>query len=158
MSGAQYSDDEFADIDLSHFDEEFSAAPVEDREFDDVPDGKYQVSVDRVELTKAKTSGNPLLKWTLRILGPRYAGRLLWRNNVLISPENIRWLKQDLHVCGLDLVRLSALRDHLNELLDVQLEVTKKTKGDNANIYFNRRLAMDELGAGADGGGDDVAF
>jgi len=30
------------------------------------PDGKYQVNVEKAELTEAHTSGNPMLKWTLR--------------------------------------------------------------------------------------------
>jgi len=162
MNGHRFpGDDESPDIDLSQFDEEFEAAQVEDREFADVPDGKYQVQVDKVELTTAKSSGNPMLKWTLRILGPHYAGRLLWRNNVIATRENVRWLKNDLHLCGLDLVRLSDLRDYLPQLLDVQLEITKRTKGENVNIYFNRRLALDEQGTGGGYGRatpDDVPF
>lgn len=147
------------DIDLSQFDADFAEASVEDREFDDVPDGKYRVLVDKVELTTAKTSGNPMLKWKLRILGPHYAGRFLWRNNVIATRENVRWLKNDLHVCGLELVRLSDLREHLPALLDVQLEVTKRTKGENVNIYFNRRLVLDEQGTGGtDGRPDDLPF
>src|ERR1044071_7597113 len=124
MNGHGYpGDDASPDIDLSVFDEDFAEAPIEEREFDEVPDGKFQVQVDKVELTTAKSSGNAMLKWTLRIVGPNYAGRLLWRNNVIATRENVRWLKNDLHVCGLELARLSDLRDHLSELLDVQLEV-----------------------------------
>ena len=149
------------DIDLSQFDEDFAEAPVEERDFDEVPDGKFQVSVDKVELTTAKSSGNAMLKWTLRILGPHYAGRLLWRNNVIATRENVRWLKNDLHICGLDLVKLSELREHLEQLLDVQLEVTKRTRGDSVNIYFNRRLVLNEQGTGAAharASKDDISF
>ena len=161
MNGHDFSGEDVPEIDLSRFDDDFADAPVEQREFDEVPDSKYQVQVDKVELTTAKSSGSPMLKWTLRILGPSYAGRLLWRNNVIASKENVRWLKNDLHVCGLDLVRLSDLRDRLPELLDVQLEVTKRTKGDSVNIYFNRRLVLDEQGTGGAYGRampDDIPF
>jgi hypothetical protein len=163
MNGQDHPGDDgpLPDIDLAQFDEDFAEASVEDREFDEIPDGKFQVSVDKVELTTAKSSGNALLKWTLRILGPHYAGRLLWRNNVMATRENIRWLKNDLHICGLDLAKLSDLPAHLSYLLDVQLEVTKRTRGDNINIYFNRRLVLDEQGMGAPhgrAGRDDVAF
>ena len=146
-------EDDVPAVDLSQFDEDFAEAPIEDREFDPVPDGKYQVNVDKVEITTAKTSGNPMLKWTLRVLAPRFRGRLLWRNNVMATRENIRWLKNDLHVCGLDLQKLSDLPSRLEDLLDVTLEVTKRTKGDNENIYFNRRIVLDP-GAAAAGGGD----
>ena len=165
MTGSDSPDHEHddSDVDLSPFDDEFLDAPVEEREFSDIPDGKYQVQVDRAEVVRAKSSGNPMLKWTLRILGPRFAGRLLWRHNVIASRENVRWLKNDLHVCGLELDRLSDLQSHLHELLDIQLEVTKKTRGEgNVNIYFNKRLVLEQQ---VDGGGydrrapdDDIPF
>jgi hypothetical protein len=159
MNGPQSpQDDQFG---LAQFDEEFAAAPVEEREFDEVPDAKYQVNVDAVEITDAKSSGNKMLKWTLRILGPRFAGRLLWRYNVLATPENIRWFKNDLHICGLDLVRLSDLPQHLHRLLDLHLEITKRSKGGNSNIYINRRLEKDAPDGGDDfgrTGGDHVPF
>jgi len=159
-------DDDAHDVDLSRFDGDFAAAPVEEKkDFDPVPDGKYQVNVDKVEITTAQTSGNPMLKWTLKILAPHFRGRLLWRNNVMATRENIRWLKNDLHICGLDLQKLSDLPANLERLLDVKLEVTKRTKGDNENVYFNRRIVLDEGAAGTGGsdahGGsstDDIPF
>ncbi|MCK9328048.1 MAG: DUF669 domain-containing protein [Bacteroidales bacterium] len=134
------------DIDLAQFDDDYSNAPVEEHEFDEVPDGKYQVNVEKVELTKAQSSGNPMLKWTLKILGPQYAGRLLWRNSV-ITKATLSWLKTDLSTCGLEIGSLSELSGRLGDLLDIKLEVTKKTKGENQNIYFNRRIVLDDLEA-----------
>ena len=49
-------------------------------------------------------------------------------------------MKTDLHLCGLDLEKLSDLPKHLDKLLDVKLQVTKKTNRENENIYFNRRI------------------
>lgn len=135
-----------ADIDLTQFDDDFAEAEVEEREFEPVPNGKYQVNVDQVELTQAKTSGNPMLKWTLRIIAPRCAGRLLWRNNVMATRENIKWLKTDLHTCGLELEKLSELPEHLSRLLNVKLEVTKRTRGENENVYINRRIVLEDDG------------
>jgi hypothetical protein len=80
-----------------------------------------------------------MIKWTLRILGPKFANRLMWRNSV-ITQNTLKYVKTDLHLCGLDLERLSELPKHLHRLLDVKLEVTKRTKGDSENIYFNRRI------------------
>lgn len=143
METTGYPQNEHEDIDLSQFDDDYDSAEVEDREFDTVPDGKYQVMVERVELSRAKSSGNPMLKWTLKILAPTHAGRLLWRNNVMASKENIKWLKNDLHTCGLELEKLSDLPERLNDLLDLTLEVTKRTRGENENIYLNRRIEID---------------
>jgi hypothetical protein len=129
-------------IDLAAFDGTFQQEATEERgDFDSLPDGKYQVAIEKVELTHTQNSGNPMLKWTLRVLGPRFANRLIWRNSV-ITNNTLRYLKTDLHLCGLDLDKLSDLPGRLVDLLDVRLEITKKTKGDYENIYFSRRLEM----------------
>ena len=150
------------EADLATFDDEFEQAEVDDREIEDVPDGKYQVRVDRVELSRTQNDGHPMLKWTLRILGPKYANRLLWRNSVLASKENVRWLKSELHMCGVVIEKLSDLPANLERLLDVKLEVTKKTKGDSENVYLNRRIVLDDTsteGHGDAGNADaDIPF
>jgi hypothetical protein len=134
------------DIDLAQFDDDFAQAEVEEREFEPIPDGKYQVNVERVELTRAQTSGNPMLKWTLRILAPKFRGRLLWRNNVMATRENIKWLKTDLHTCGLNLDKLSELPTNLEKLINVKLEITKRTRCENENVYINRRIVLEDGG------------
>ncbi len=127
-------------IDLTRFDDGFGRErPEERRDFDDVPDGKYQVTVERVELTEAQTTGNPMVKWMLRITGPKFINRVLWRNSV-ITHNTLKYLKTDLHLCGVDLEKLSDLPLQLERLLDLQLNVTKKTKAENENIFFNSRI------------------
>ena len=134
------------DIDLAQFDDDFAEAEVEDRDFEPIPDGNYQVNVERAELTRAQTSGNPMLKWTLRIIAPRFRGRLLWRNNVMVSRENIKWLKTDLHTCGLSLAKISDLPANLEKLINIKLEVTKRTRGENENVYLNKRIVLEDGG------------
>ena len=130
-------------IDLSQFDDDYRNQQPDDRnDLDPVPDGKYQVEVEKVELTEAQTTGNPMLKWTLRIIAPRMVNRVMWRNSV-ITQNTLKYLKTDIHICGLDLDKLSELPKQLRKLLDVKLEVTKKTKGDNENIFFNRRITTE---------------
>lgn len=143
-------------MDLAQFDDDFVSADVEEKDFEAVPDGKYQVKVDRVELTRPETSGNPMLKWALKILGPTHKGRLLWRNNVIASKDNVKWLKQDLYTCGLQMDKLSDLPGKLETLLDVGLEVTKRTKNEFENIYFNRRIVLSDEDAAAPSAGHDV--
>jgi len=143
-------------MDLAQFDDDFVTADVEEKDFEAVPDGKYQVKVDRVELTRSETSGNPMLKWALKILGPTHKGRLLWRNNVIASKDNVKWLKQDLYTCGLQMDKLSDLPGKLETLLDVGLEVTKRTKNEFENIYFNRRIVLSDEDAAVPSAGHDV--
>jgi hypothetical protein len=136
-------------IDLSSFDEEFDKAPSEEEK---LPDGDYVVKVERAYLDKAKSSGATMLRWNLKILEGPFAGRVLFRNNVLVTNENIRWFKRDLHHAGINLPKLSQLEQHLAQFLDIKLEVTKKSRGDNYNVYINKRLgtATDEPTASTD--------
>jgi len=154
-SGHEHEDEATQDhLDLSYWDDEYENAPVEERDFDNVPDGKYQAVVDRVELTTAKSTDKPMLKWTLKIIAPHHVGRLLWRNNMIASPENIKWLKTDLHTCGLTIKKLSKLPDNLEKLLDTKIEVTVRTRGDSQNIYFNRLIDSGGRDEAEDGGLD----
>ena len=133
-----------SDVDLTGFEDDYTGAEVEDREFEPVPDGKYQVNVDQVELVRSKRSGKAMLRWTLRILAPRFRGRLLWRNSMIASRENLKWLKTDLHTCGLDLEKLSDLYKQVGQLRGVKLEVSKRTNGEYENVYLNRRLVIED--------------
>ena len=62
------------DFDFATLDNEFGTSTIDP---DTVPDGTYQVIVDKAELTRAKTSGTPMLRFDLRILGPTYKNRHL---------------------------------------------------------------------------------
>lgn len=127
------------EIDLTQFDDDYKNAEVEEKDFEPVPDGTYQVNIERVEITTTKNSHKPMLTWMLRILAPKCQGRVLYRNSV-ISANTIKYLKADLFACGLRLGKISDLPDNLSSLLDVKLEIFKKTKGDNENIYINRKI------------------
>jgi len=45
------------EFDLARFDGEYVTAEVEKNE--PVPDGKYEVTVEKVELTRSRAAGNP---------------------------------------------------------------------------------------------------
>lgn len=129
------------DIDLAQWDEVYSEHDVtESKDFDSLPDGRYQVEVASVELTVSKAAGNPMLAWELTVLGPRHIGRKIWRNNMMISADNIKWLKQDLWRCGLKLTKLSDLKARLEELLDIRLDVSLKTKRKIQNVFFDKLI------------------
>lgn len=128
-------------VDLTQWDDEYEQAPVEERSFDDVPDGKYQVNVEKAEMTHSKTSGLPMLKWTFKILGPTYAGRLLWKHAVITNEESVKHIKGDLAVCGLQLPKFSQLPQHTGKLLDLKLEISKQTRGEYENIYINKLIS-----------------
>lgn len=132
-------------LDLSRFNDAYrqeAPAPA----FQPVPDGRYHVEVDHVELGETANTGNPVLKWTLRIVGGDHSDRILFKRRV-ITEKTVRFLKSELQVCGLELRELSDLPGHLEEVTGLHLEVMKKTNGEWVDIYFENRL--DSAGDGA---------
>lgn len=129
-------------VDLSAFDDDFASA--ESPSLDEVPDGKYQVRIDGVRLDRSQ-KGDPMIKWDLIVIAGSQAGRHIFKNSV-ITPAALPFLKGDLKTLGLQLAKFSDLQQRLEELLDITLEVTKRTRGEYTNVYFNKRI---QIAAGA---------
>lgn len=127
-----------AGIDLSAFDDEFVAAEVPD--FDEVPDGKYQVTISKAQLTESN-AGDPMIKWDLIVISGAQEGRHIFKNAV-ISQKAMPFIKGDLTKLGLQLGKISELPGRLAEVLDKKLEITVRTKGEYTNVYFNRVLTI----------------
>jgi hypothetical protein len=105
-----------------------------------VPDGVYRVNVEDVSLGISPASGNPTVKWMLRILGPTQQRRVLYKWNG-ISERSMQFLIEELRCCGVELKRLTDLEKHLPGLVGLELEIARKTKDGRANIYFNKLLS-----------------
>ncbi len=125
-------------LDLSSFDNDFEVAEASKSE--EVPDGKYQVRIDTVRLESTQ-KGDPMVKFDLVILSGSQAGRHIFKNSV-ITQASLPYVKGDLKTLGLELSKFSELSNRLEELLDVTIEVTKRTRGEYTNVYFNRRLKL----------------
>jgi hypothetical protein len=137
-------------MDFDDLEREYAhAVPPEDTQFSEVPDGAYQVKVERVELGRTKLTGRRRLKWGLTVLAGEHKGQWIWRQNMIETAENCRWLKKDLAVCGVELDTLAELDYKLKALLDIKLDITVRKSGDFHNVYFNARLdAVSESGDG----------
>lgn len=125
-------------VDLSEFDDDFSSA--EAPSFDEVPDGKYQARIDSVRLDHSQ-KGDPMIRWDLVVIAGQHDGRHIFKNSV-ITPAALPFVKGDLKTLGLELAKFSDLAGRLEELLDATLEVTKRTRGEYTNVYFNKRIQI----------------
>ena len=133
--------------DFSSLEGAFADAPDE-AEFANVPDGKYQARVERVNLMRGRTSNKKMLEWDLVITDGEYEGRHTWKYTLLEEPEHMKFAKRDLLCCGLKLERISDLPQHLEELLNVTIPVTLKTKGDFQSVYFRSPGQAPAAGSG----------
>ncbi|BDC51769.1 hypothetical protein F183_A40840 [Bryobacterales bacterium F-183] len=104
-----------------------------------LPDGKYRVVVERLDLTVAKNTGQPMLKWWLRVAGGQFDRRLMFKNRV-ITDSTLEWVRKEMLTCGLELTPFSSLPHRIGELVGAVLAVSKVTKSGYENIYINRRL------------------
>ncbi len=126
MSDYQSYESEGDKVDLTAFDDEFNTAEAPSQ--DEVPDGKYQVRIDSVRLEHSQ-KGDPMIKWDLIVLSGSQAGRHIFKNSV-ITAASLPFVKGDLKTLGLILTKFSELAGRLEALLDVTLELTKRTKGE----------------------------
>jgi hypothetical protein len=168
MYSRNRSNDNFINSDnfnFEAFDDDFAAINIEDRNFESLPESKYKTSIEEVYLTRSQNSGNLILKWKLRIVDSQYEGRILWQNNVILPPKHDKYLeclkrlKQNLNICGLRLKVLSNLQKNLYKLINTKIEVTKRTNGDYDNVYFNKRIMIEnEVNDYNKTANDDIPF
>jgi hypothetical protein len=125
-------------MDLSRFNRSFAAEAAPAPTFGEVPDGRYRAVISDLELGLSST-GNPVLKYGLRVASGEFRGRMIWKRRA-ITANTIRYTKSELLTCGLRLERFSHLSRRLAELQGIGLEVSKVTKGEKSDVFFNRRL------------------
>lgn len=145
------NDSTYETVDLSRYDDYYQKAKQGDvpPPFRPVPDGRYQVIVETVELTKTRTTGNPMLKWRLRISGPQMADRILWKNAV-ITERTIPFITKELTLCGLTMQSLSELPTRLPDLLNLRLEVNKRGRTEGPDdVFFEKNLTAIPVHANA---------
>ena len=129
-------------FDLRKFDQAFAFAPATEMA-QNVPDGRYQVIVETVDLTTKKTTAYPILKWKLRITGPRHANRMLWKNSEITELSMSR-VKSELRLCGYELDKISPLEGRLFQFQGLELEIMKKgqTAGPD-DIFFEKNVTVE---------------
>ena len=143
---ANYDHDMMAD--LAAMDSEFvGVKPAERKGINCVPNGSYQATIDKIYFDRTKDGSKILLKWEMRVATGEYTGTPLYRNSMTTTNENLRWLKSDLLSAGLNMTEmtLTEVAEHLEELLNVMVDVTVKRSGigddERVNVYINRRVA-----------------
>jgi hypothetical protein len=108
-----------------------------------VPDGKYQVVLNRAEFMKSQ-AGEDMLKWTFAVVSSGQKGRVISKFNMIRS-DTITFLKTDLARAGVKIQKLTELPQALSELAGRYFEVQVKTRKDKygidrTNVYINREF------------------
>jgi hypothetical protein len=128
---------------LKQYQDEYKIAEV--NTYEELPDGRYQVRIERVELKESKNQKLPMLEWEFVVVDGKYEGRHEWKYN-LIVPDRLKWLKQDLFSAGLELEELHKLEEELPTLLDRVLDIeiatnkSEKTGKNYRNVYIRKLI------------------
>ncbi|HBY58933.1 MAG TPA: hypothetical protein DEH78_03870 [Solibacterales bacterium] len=136
---------------LSRFDSAYRQQSPDKPFYESLPDGVYTVEVADVQLTETMSTGNPMVKWTLRVIDGPHADRLMWKSRV-ITEKTLKFVKEDLEFCGVALDKFSDLPSHLGEMQGLRMKVARRTKGEWTDVYFQSRLN------GEDADEDDLPF
>lgn len=145
------------EIDLSRFNNLYKTETVSDAApmTHSIPDGRYEVIIAEATLTKSQRSGNPMVRYILRVSGSTFRDRII-RKHSAITENTIRFVRKELEICGLHLEKFEDLKSRINELEGVELEIVKVTKGEDSNIYFNRAITSHSQADGV--AEDDLPF
>ena len=98
--------------------------------YKEVPHGDYEVAITKLEPTKAKSSGNPMISCWMKILEGEFKGSLIFMNQVVAQGFQIR-------------IANKFLRALVSEM-DEPIEVEFKTYKQYANMLMDIREAIDK--------------
>jgi len=131
---------------------EWKDAPEID-DFEDLPDGKYQVRIDEAVMTETKETELPMAKFAMTVAGGEQVNRKCWKYAVLDlekMPRCLSFLKKDLNKLGVEMPDDPAeLEDTLPELdgsyAEIQIKTSSKGDTEYKNTYFQIALDEDEV-------------
>lgn len=69
-------------VDVENLKKDVAEVAENGLQFREVPDGKYEVKIEKMELKESK-SGRPMLSVWMKILGGEYTGQLIFYNQVI---------------------------------------------------------------------------
>ncbi len=141
---------------LKDLDDQYEKESLKDKPaFAPIPDGQYQAKLFALDVVNTKKEPvRPMLKLEFEIIGTgKFAKRRVWKN-VMLTGDNIQYLKADLHALGWK-HKLSDIEDVQKRatLLDRVVNIGLKTKGvddkgnPRQNCFINS--SQDRVGAGA---------
>jgi len=116
--------------------------PAEELKYVEVPDGKYEATVNTVRFENSK-AGKPMIKWDLIIKNNGQEGRHVFLNQMITDQKQVGFVKGQLQSIGLNVSSLQSIKEDLAELLDATLAITLKTRPATAeyearqNVYLN---------------------
>ena len=111
-----------SNVDLKGLQEDIKEAQENNKEYEKVPHGEYEVSLDKLEL-KATKKGDPMVSAWFTILAGKYKNSKLFMNQVITQGFQIHIVNTFLKSMGTDLnIEFIDYKQYAELLLDVAEE------------------------------------
>lgn len=89
-------------------------------DFPEVPEGKYEVKIKKLELTESKSTHKPMVSCWMEILDGNYKGQLIFMNQVVQSGLQIHIMNEFLRSLNTSIeIEFNSYSDYSDLLLDV---------------------------------------
>lgn len=92
----------------------------------EVPHGVYEVKITKLELTKSKTSGQPMVSCWFKIIAGEYENQLIFMNQVLKTGFGLHKCNEFLRSITSLPVTFETFKQYSLLLMDIMEEVEKK--------------------------------
>ena len=113
-------------------------------DFEPVVDGTYNAVIESVGFTTSKND-NYMFKWEFIIQDKPYVNRHEWKYTVLNKPENMKRLTTDLAKFGINITSMDAIKNGLENLLDVPVYLSIKTSEGKDGKEGYRNISINPL-------------
>lgn len=116
--------------------------------FGDLPEGKYVVVIDDININHAKAESNRLqASWTMTVAEGDYVNRKVWKHDGLEDPAKLGFLRTSLHRLGVEWpAGPEGLPETFESMKGICAEITVKQKGEFLNVYINKAVDPSEIG------------
>ena len=116
-------------IDIEGLKQDMKELERKNSEFEEVPLGKYEVAIDRMELKETKNGDKVMLSIVFRIVEGNYKGRLIFYNQVImneigrrIAIQMLMSLKSGLEMTVEDCVEFAELVSRIQDVVKDKYE------------------------------------
>jgi hypothetical protein len=146
---------------LNSLDETHNPASVEDDGFSKLPDGEYQVRLDKIYISRSQKERMQTV-WEFEVISGPLAFRKIMKFSGMDTAVGLDFLTRDLRKVGIDNFKWSNVQTQFSKPLDklflLKLETKIKKEQPFQSVYILKALKQDEVLIGAPLKDDDIPF
>lgn len=141
-------DDKDTEEYMKALDESHNPASVEDDGFTKLPDGEYQIRLDKLYINRSK-KGRMQTVWEFEVISGSHSFRKIMKFSGMDTAAGLDFLTRDLRKVGIENFKWSDVQTQFSKPLDklflLQLVTKEKNEQSYQSIYILKSLNQDEV-------------